>query len=46
MASTVAELSIPHLVVDPVFVSKHGHLLLAEDAVAELRRGSSRSPRS
>ena len=37
VASTVAELSIPHLVVDPVFASKHGHLLLAEDGVAELR---------
>ena len=32
VASAVAELAIPHLVVDPVFVSKHGHLLLAEDA--------------
>jgi len=28
---------IPNLVVDPVFVSKHGHRLLAEDAVGELR---------
>ena len=37
VASVVAELAIPHLVVDPVFVSKHGHLLLAEDGVAELR---------
>ena len=37
VASVVAELAIPHLVVDPVFVSKHGHLLLADDAVDELR---------
>ena len=37
VATVVAELAIPHLVVDPVFVSKHGHLLLADDAVAELR---------
>ena len=37
VASAVAELAIPHLVVDPVFVSKHGHLLLADDAVEELR---------
>ncbi len=37
VASAVAELAIPHLVVDPVFVSKHGHLLLADDAVVELR---------
>ena len=37
VAAVVAELAIPHLVVDPVFVSKHGHRLLAEDAVVELR---------
>ena len=37
VAAVVAELTIPHLVVDPVFVSKHGHHLLAEDAVVELR---------
>ena len=29
--------AIPNLVVDPVFVSKHGHPLLAEDAVGALR---------
>ncbi len=37
VASAVEELEIPNLVVDPVFVSKHGHLLLAEDAVEDLR---------
>jgi hydroxymethylpyrimidine/phosphomethylpyrimidine kinase len=37
VASVVAELAIPHLVVDPVFVSKHGNRLLADDAVEELR---------
>ena len=37
VASVVEELQIPNLVVDPVFVSKHGHLLLSEDAVADLR---------
>ena len=37
VADTVAAVEIPALVVDPVFVSKHGHRLLAEDAVASLR---------
>jgi hydroxymethylpyrimidine/phosphomethylpyrimidine kinase len=37
VAAAVAELEIPNLVVDPVFVSKHGHLLLEADAVEELR---------
>ncbi|HEY2803733.1 MAG TPA: bifunctional hydroxymethylpyrimidine kinase/phosphomethylpyrimidine kinase, partial [Actinomycetota bacterium] len=37
VADTVAAVSIPKLVVDPVFVSKHGHRLLAADAVASLR---------
>ncbi len=37
IADAVRELEIPNLVVDPVFVSKHGHLLLAEDAVEEIR---------
>ena len=37
VAGAVAELEIPNLVVDPVFVSKHGHRLLEEDAVAALR---------
>jgi hydroxymethylpyrimidine/phosphomethylpyrimidine kinase len=37
VAVCVDELEIANLVVDPVFVSKHGHLLLAEDAVEELR---------
>ena len=33
-----AEAGLPNLVVDPVFVSKHGHPLLADDAVEALRR--------
>jgi hydroxymethylpyrimidine/phosphomethylpyrimidine kinase len=37
VAEAVAEVGITNLVVDPVFVSKHGHLLLAEDAVGALR---------
>jgi hydroxymethylpyrimidine/phosphomethylpyrimidine kinase len=37
VARAVEELEIPNLVVDPVFVSKHGHVLLADDAVEELR---------
>lgn len=37
VAQAVAETRIPNLVVDPVFVSKHGHALLAEDAVGALR---------
>jgi hydroxymethylpyrimidine/phosphomethylpyrimidine kinase len=37
VADAVAETRIPNLVVDPVFVSKHGHALLAEDAVGALR---------
>jgi hydroxymethylpyrimidine/phosphomethylpyrimidine kinase len=37
VAAAVEELEIANLVVDPVFVSKHGDLLLAEDAVEELR---------
>jgi hydroxymethylpyrimidine kinase/phosphomethylpyrimidine kinase len=31
------EVGLPNLVVDPVFVSKHGHALLREDAVDALR---------
>jgi hydroxymethylpyrimidine/phosphomethylpyrimidine kinase len=38
VAGAVEELEIANMVVDPVFVSKHGDLLLAEDAVVELRR--------
>jgi hydroxymethylpyrimidine/phosphomethylpyrimidine kinase len=38
VAEAVGETAIPNLVVDPVFVSKHGHPLLAEDAVEGLRR--------
>jgi hydroxymethylpyrimidine/phosphomethylpyrimidine kinase len=37
VAAAVEELAISNLVVDPVFVSKHGHLLLSEDAVDEIR---------
>ncbi|HZD18069.1 MAG TPA: bifunctional hydroxymethylpyrimidine kinase/phosphomethylpyrimidine kinase [Actinomycetota bacterium] len=37
VADAVGELAIPNVVVDPVFLSKHGHALLAEDAVDELR---------
>lgn len=37
VAEVVRATSVPNLVVDPVFVSKHGHTLLAEDAVAALR---------
>jgi hydroxymethylpyrimidine/phosphomethylpyrimidine kinase len=36
-ADAIAETRIPNLVVDPVFVSKHGHTLLDEDAVGALR---------
>lgn len=38
VADAIAGTAIPNLVVDPVFVSKHGHALLAEDAVDALRR--------
>ena len=38
VAETVSAVRIPALVVDPVFVSKHGHRLLAEDAVSSLRQ--------
>lgn len=37
VADAVAETRIPNLVVDPVFVSKHGHALLEDDAVQALR---------
>ncbi len=37
VADAVAETGVPNLVVDPVSVSKHGHALLAEDAVDALR---------
>jgi hydroxymethylpyrimidine/phosphomethylpyrimidine kinase len=36
-ADALGETSVPNLVVDPVFVSKHGHTLLEEDAVRALR---------
>jgi hydroxymethylpyrimidine/phosphomethylpyrimidine kinase len=38
VAEAVEEMRLPNLVVDPVFVSKHGHPLLADDAVGALRR--------
>ncbi|HET6790277.1 MAG TPA: bifunctional hydroxymethylpyrimidine kinase/phosphomethylpyrimidine kinase [Actinomycetota bacterium] len=38
VAESAAEISLPNIVVDPVFVSKHGHPLLADDAVDALRR--------
>jgi hydroxymethylpyrimidine/phosphomethylpyrimidine kinase len=38
VADAVSETGISKLVVDPVFVSKHGHPLLQEDAVEALRR--------
>jgi hydroxymethylpyrimidine/phosphomethylpyrimidine kinase len=37
VAEALSEVGIPFLVADPVFVSKHGHPLLAEDAVDALR---------
>jgi hydroxymethylpyrimidine/phosphomethylpyrimidine kinase len=37
VATTIAELGVPNLVVDPVFASKHGDRLLREDAVDALR---------
>ena len=37
VAEAVRDTAVPNLVVDPVSVSKHGHPLLAEDAVDGLR---------
>ena len=37
VAEAVSNAGVPNLVVDPVFVSKHGHRLLEEDAVSGLR---------
>lgn len=37
VADAVAETGVPNLVVDPVFMSKHGHALLAPEAVDALR---------
>jgi hydroxymethylpyrimidine/phosphomethylpyrimidine kinase len=37
VAEAAEEVRLPNLVVDPVFRSKHGHSLLAEDAVDALR---------
>jgi len=38
VSDAVEETGLRNLVVDPVFVSKHGHPLLREEAVDELRR--------
>ena len=38
VAEALHDTPVPALVVDPVFVSKHGHPLLAEDAVEAIRR--------
>src|SRR5204863_3217079 len=38
VAASVQEAGIANLVVDPVFVSKHGDQLLHEDAVGALRK--------
>jgi hydroxymethylpyrimidine/phosphomethylpyrimidine kinase len=38
VAEAATEAKLPNIVVDPVFVSKHGHPLLADDAVDALRR--------
>ena len=37
VADAVRDFGVPNLVVDPVFVSKHGDTLLADDAVEALR---------
>jgi hydroxymethylpyrimidine/phosphomethylpyrimidine kinase len=37
VADAVAETGLPNLVVDPVFMSKHGHALLEPEAVEALR---------
>jgi hydroxymethylpyrimidine/phosphomethylpyrimidine kinase len=37
VAAAVRDFGVPNLVVDPVFVSKHGDTLLADDAVEALR---------
>lgn len=37
VAEAIEGSGVPNLVVDPVFVSKHGHPLLADDAVGALR---------
>ena len=38
VADAIESSSVPNLVVDPVFVSKHGHPLLRPDAVESLKR--------
>src|SRR5687768_17126004 len=38
VAQAIEETGLPNLVVDPVFLSKHGHPLLADDAVDSIKR--------
>ena len=38
VAEAIEESQLPNLVVDPVFVSKHGHPLLSDDAIGALGR--------
>ena len=38
VADAIEQVRLPHLVVDPVFVSKHGDPLLREEAVNALRK--------
>ena len=38
VAEAIRDVRLANLVVDPVFVSKHGHPLLADDAIGALRR--------
>src|SRR5918995_7249197 len=38
VAESAAETRLPNVVVDPVFVSKHGHPVLADEAVDSLKR--------
>jgi hydroxymethylpyrimidine/phosphomethylpyrimidine kinase len=38
VAEAIEETGLPNLVVDPVFLSKHGHPLLADDAVDSIKR--------
>lgn len=37
VAAAVRDFGVPNLVIDPVFVSKHGDTLLADDAIGALR---------
>jgi len=46
VGEALREIGVEKLVVDPVFVSKHGHPLLQENAVVALRGSIVPSPRS